>query len=161
MVSAKSKFREVVSEIIWCIEFFFNVGIGLTLVYMIKISFLIFGNNWDSLANEQSRNMLVYTNKRKSRISSLSQLTQRRRKIAVWKVWNESRNYLFKTSSALGPHKTSSRFFLVKSKNHLETIYRRCIYMHFKLGTFYHFIIIQTNCINLNKLNMLKHETDA
>ena len=53
--------------------------------------------------------------------------------------------------------KTSSRFFLVKAIDHLETINGLPIYVRFKLHTCYHSITRQTNCINLNKLKTLKH----
>ena len=62
--------------------------------------------------------------------------------------------------------KTSSRLFLVKAKDHLETIHGVSIYVRFKLQTYYHSITRQSkhlsitkliNYINLNKLNTLKH----
>ena len=41
--------------------------------------------------------------------------------------------------------KTSSRLFLVKAKDHLETIYGFSIQVRFKLLTYYHYIIRETN----------------
>ena len=41
--------------------------------------------------------------------------------------------------------KTSPIFFLVKAKDHLETIYVRSIYVRFKLHTYYHYISSMTN----------------
>ena len=57
--------------------------------------------------------------------------------------------------------KTSSRLLLVESKDQLDTIYGFSIYVRFKLHAYYHPIIRQTNCINLKKLNRLKHENNA
>ena len=79
-------------------------------------------------------------------------------------VWNGSRDDLFLRRLSVGVRKTylrclktSSRLFLVKAKDHLETIYELSIYVYFKLLTYYHSITRQTNWINLNKLNKLKH----
>ena len=111
-----------------------------------------------------------------------SQLTQRRRKDVVrtsyfwpqrrlrlvWMKW-KSRRPFFKTSSRRLPgdilktsckkrpkgvlQKTSSRPpFLVKAKDHLETICRLSNYVSFKLQTYYRSITRQTNYINLNKI---------
>ena len=60
--------------------------------------------------------------------------------------------------------KTFSRLFLVNAKDHLETIYGLSIYVSkyvLKLFTYYHSITRQTNWINLNKLNTLKHGNNA
>ena len=86
-------------------------------------------------------------------------------------VWNESRNEIFKTSSRRLPGdviktslrrlNTSSRLFLEKVKDHLETIYQLCICKCFKLYTYYHSITRQTNCINSGKCNMLNHGKNA
>ena len=67
--------------------------------------------------------------------------------------------YVLKTS--LRRLKTSSRLFLVRAKDHLETLCGLCIYVSFKLVTYYHSIIRQTNWINLNKLNTLKYGNNA
>ena len=56
--------------------------------------------------------------------------------------------------------KTSSRLFLAKA-NQLEIIYRLSISSRIKLLTYYHSITRQTNYINLNKLNTLKHGNNA
>ena len=78
----------------------------------------------------------------------------------------ESRRSFSKTSSRRLPGdllKTflrclkTSRLFLVRAKDHLETKYGLSIYGRFKLLTYYHFITRQTNWINLNKINTLKH----
>ena len=57
--------------------------------------------------------------------------------------------------------KTSLRPFLVKAKEHLETIYGLSIYVRFKLPTCYHSTATQTSSINLNKLQTLKHGSNA
>ena len=67
--------------------------------------------------------------------------------------------YVLKTS--LRRLKTSSRLFLVRAKDHLETLCGLCIYVSFKLVTYYHSIIRQTNWINLNKLNTLTYGNNA
>ena len=83
-------------------------------------------------------------------------------------VWNGSCDDLFLrrrqdvfhetfSKTSLRRLKTSSRLFVVKTKDHLDTIYGLSIYVRFKLQTYYHFITRQTNCINLNKINTLKH----
>ena len=56
---------------------------------------------------------------------------------------------------------TSSRFFLVKAKDNLQTIYKLSIYVRFKRHTYYHSITRQTNCIHLNKLYTLQHGNNA
>ena len=55
----------------------------------------------------------------------------------------------------------TSRLFLVKAKDHLETTYGLSIYVCFKLLTYYHSTTSQTNWINLNKLNTLEHGNNA
>ena len=53
------------------------------------------------------------------------------------------------------------RLFLVKAKDHLETIHERSIYVRFRLQTCYHSIIRHHYCINLNKLITLKYENNV
>ena len=48
--------------------------------------------------------------------------------------------------------------FLAKAKDHVENTCGLSIYVHFKLHIYYHSITRQTNCINLNKSNMLNIE---
>ena len=62
--------------------------------------------------------------------------------------------YLRKTS--LRRLKTS-KFFLLRTKDHMETIYGLFMYVRFKLLTYYQCSTRKTNWINLNKLNPLKH----
>ena len=54
----------------------------------------------------------------------------------------------------------ASRLFLVRAKDHLETIYGLSFYVRFRLLTYYHSVTRQTNWINLDKLNTLKHENN-
>ena len=55
--------------------------------------------------------------------------------------------------------KTSSRLFLVKAKDHLETIYGLSIYVSFKLQTYYHSITRQTKRRNFENLVFNKYQT--
>ena len=83
----------------------------------------------------------------------------------------EVANTLFKTLSRRLPRdaintflrrfKTSSRRVLVKAKDLLETVYIDFVSTYAKLDTYYDFINGQTDCINLNKLNLLKHGNNA
>ena len=54
----------------------------------------------------------------------------------------------------------STRRFLVRAKDHLNTIYGSSIYLGFET-TYIVPLHWQTNCINLNKLNTLKHGKSA
>lgn len=56
---------------------------------------------------------------------------------------------------------TSVGLFLVKAKDHLESIYKPCICIGFKLDTYYHYITRQSNSISFNKLNILKYGNNA
>ena len=70
--------------------------------------------------------------------------------------------YVLKTS--LRRLKTLSRLILLRlilTKDNMETIGGLSIYISFKLQTCYHSNTRQTNCINLNKLNTLKHGNNA
>lgn len=57
--------------------------------------------------------------------------------------------------------KTSTTLRRLKTPLGDHAICRRRIYIGFKLDTYYHFITRQTNYINFNKLNMIKHEHNA
>ena len=109
--------------------------------------------------------------------NKVTQAMQRRRKNVLFLVSKASqiglkwkwRRPFFKTLPGCHPGdvlktslkrlETSSRLFLVKAEDHLETIYGLSIYVRFKLH--HHSITRQTNCINLNKLNTLKHRNNA
>ena len=121
----------------------------------------------DLQISETSPRRLIKEVSSETSLRSLTQPTQRCRKDAVkapyfWSqrrlrlVWNGSRNDLFlwhrqdffqETSSRPFPEdvlktsKTSSKLFLIKAREHLETNYGFFIYVRFKILTYYYPII--------------------
>ena len=75
--------------------------------------------------------------------SKTSLITKLRRFYDVFATSSKSFPDVLKTF--LRRLKTSPRLFLVKSKDHLDTIYGRSIYVRFKLHTYYHYILSMTN----------------